>query len=213
MKYLEFREKTANLPIIGKDTVCALSPVNPKNLHDQISRWQKKGLIYKLRQGLYALDASDRKAQFSNYFLANQICSPSYISLETAMGFYSMIPEGVFAYTCITTKKTQEYHNHYGSFYYHNLDVELFSDFLVYQDEFDNSFYMASREKALADFLFFKLRGLKDYDKDVFDESFRLQNLEELDLAKLLAISEKFQSKKLSEAVKWLIELIEKGDL
>ncbi len=212
MKYQDFRAQMAKFPYFGTEMLYCLG-AKAKTLQDELTRWQKKGLVHKLRRGLYTLNDKDRLAKFSNYFIANQICTPSYLSLEAALGFYFMIPEAVFAYSSITTKKTQEYHNHFGAFYYRNLDIELFSDFISLKDEFGRNFYIASPEKALVDFLFFKLRDLKSYDQDVFSESFRLQNLEQLKLRKLLRIAKKFESKKLLEAVEWLIKLIKSGDL
>lgn len=48
--------------------------------------------MLQLRQGLYALCDDDRKLNFSNYFLANQLYQPSFVSLESALSLYGFIP-------------------------------------------------------------------------------------------------------------------------
>lgn len=43
------------------------------------------------------------------YLLANILYQPSYISLEFALSYYSLIPESVYLITSVTTKPTREF--------------------------------------------------------------------------------------------------------
>jgi len=43
--------------------------------------------------------------------IANELVSPSYISLETVLSFYSIIPDAVVSYTSVTTKQTKFFKN------------------------------------------------------------------------------------------------------
>ncbi|MDR0368965.1 MAG: hypothetical protein LBH96_00015 [Candidatus Peribacteria bacterium] len=60
------------------------------------------------------------------YQSSNQICQPSYISLESALRQYDLIPEGVFVTTACTTKKTQILSGEIGTFHYSHLKPSLF---------------------------------------------------------------------------------------
>jgi len=64
-------------------------------LRVQLSNREKKGLIIRLKQGLYVLNENNRKIEPSRIFLANSLYSPSYVSTAYALGYYDLIPEKV----------------------------------------------------------------------------------------------------------------------
>lgn len=64
------------------------------------------------------------KNDYALYF-ANRIYSPSYISLHTALAFYSMIPEAVVQFTSITSLKTASFTNDFGEYSYRNVKKGL----------------------------------------------------------------------------------------
>jgi len=53
--------------------------------------------------------------------IANNIYEPSYLSLQRALRYYNLIPEGVSQYTSCTTKKTQTHNIPAGSFVYRSI--------------------------------------------------------------------------------------------
>ena len=86
----------------------------------------------------------------------------------------------------------------------------LYKNFVVKQDEYKNNFYIATPEKALIDFLYFKAKEIKKVIDDIFDLSFRLQNLQIINVDKLKQIAEEFEQKKLLKLVDLLIKHLEK---
>lgn len=208
MKYEEFRSKLEAFPIFGTWVLENLEP-NGKSLRNSISRWVQQGYLIRLKQGLYTLREKDRKAKCSSYYLANQIYSPSYVSLEYALQFYDMIPEGVFEISSITTKKTNHFKNSLGSFSYSHIKLEAYFGYLPLKDSHGNIFNIASREKALLDFLYLRTRHLKNISANIFEQSYRLQNLDDIDCAKLKSMSHKFNSKKLKLSTEMLINYIQ----
>ena len=66
----------------------------------KIKRMVQKGSLFRLRRGLYATTRN-----ISSYLLAGVIYGPSYISFETALSRYGLIPERVYACTSATFKK------------------------------------------------------------------------------------------------------------
>lgn len=202
MKYGEFKSKLKGLPFFRSNIFAHLTD-DVASLRNRITEWIEKGRLIKLKRGMYTLNDDDRKKHFSKFFLANNLYTPSYISLESALSFYGLIPEAVYGITSISSKKTQEFKNTYGRFSYQNIKTSCFDYFISRKDEFGNNFYIAIPEKAIIDFFYLKVMKIENIDSDVFEESYRLQNLEQLDLVKLKEIASKFQKKKLN----YLVEL------
>jgi len=88
-------------------------------------------------------------------YVANHLYSPSYVSLETALSDYSIIPEVSMAVTSITTKTTRRFRNKHGLFIYRTVKPEAFAGYYV-EREGGFDILMAEPEKALVDFLYFK---------------------------------------------------------
>lgn len=117
MKYLDFKNAVRDFPIISLNHIFNISK-NPQTLIVQLIGWQRKGLVIKLKRGLYILNENDRKVEPSRLFIANALYSPSYVSTTYAFGYYDLIPERVEDVTSITTKKTARFTNPFGTFIY-----------------------------------------------------------------------------------------------
>ena len=72
------------------------------NVYNKIAREERDGNLIKLKRGLYA--TQDVKNQL---VVANYIFAPSYISFETALAYYNMIPERVYLIKSATYKKNK----------------------------------------------------------------------------------------------------------
>lgn len=210
MKYSTFRQQMTNQPAFRSNTLNYLDK-NPRLLKRQLSEWCQKKLVIALGRGWYTLNDADRKANISRYFLANILYQPSYISLESALSLYQLIPEAVTIMTSISTKKTKTIENDYGTFDYRHIATSYFRWFSPQKDEFNNQYFLASPEKALVDFLYFRTRNIKKADITLFQDDFRLQNLELIDRQQLLNIASAFRNKKLFSFVKLLCQYIEKN--
>lgn len=124
--------------------------VSQKTASVFINRNLKSGLFLKLRNGYYMLKDSN----LSLYFIANKLYQSSYISLETALSYYSIIPEVVYTITSITMKATRELETPRGVFSYQRIKKEAFTGYIPKQIE-GNIVMIAEPEKALADYLYF----------------------------------------------------------
>jgi predicted transcriptional regulator of viral defense system len=150
MNYQEFRKKWFDLGCISPNQIYSWHPGFDKN---NISYWLKKGLIIKLRNGLYTFPEYKSKSAFAFYF-ANKIYRPSYISLHSALSFYGIIPESVVQITSITSKKTASFSNAIGEFSYKSVRPELMFGYDVKPMTEGQSFLLAKPEKALVDLLY-----------------------------------------------------------
>lgn len=203
MKFNTFKELVRKYPLFPSRIFSHLTQ-DVASLRRQISEWQAKGWLLELKRGLYTLPEQEHAqgSQLSTYFLAHQLYSPSYISLETALSYYGFIPERVAIITSISSKKTQTFNNSFGCFKYYHIKPALYDHFVQKTDEFGYSFFIALPERALLDFFYFRMKQTAIYTPDVFDLSLRLQNLENLDLAKLDLIAKQFNSPKINHLLR-----------
>ncbi len=127
-----------------------------KRPNDKISRLLAEGDILKIKKGLYLLAGEYRTAPVSKPLLANLIYGPSYVSLDFALSYYGLIPEGVFEISSMTPKRGKYYDTPLGRFTYTHSFESLYGIGVVSEENADgSSFLIASPEKALCDKVFF----------------------------------------------------------
>ena len=124
----------------------------------RLVEWQQKGYILRVINRWYIFAETPREQNLLGW-VANRIYQPAYLSLETALAFYNLIPEGVYAMTSVTTRKTQTFHTAIGSFTYQHLKPKCFFGYQVLRSLYtgqptDRPVLMAYLEKALLDYCY-----------------------------------------------------------
>lgn len=157
MRFEELRAKLLKYPVFKENDVLKWFPKEkPMSFQVQLSRWTKERKLIRLKKGIYFLAEKQIKDRF---FLAPILCSPSYISLETALNSFGIIPDIPAAITSLTVNKTCQFKTEKGLFVYHKIKKELFWGFTkVLKLPF--VYFVAQPEKALLDYLYFKARGV-----------------------------------------------------
>lgn len=196
MVYQEFKNQVQDRPLINSRDILWQNEEKQATLN-QLNRWQKRKLLVPLKRGVYLLNPTDRKIQPSHEFLANQLYGPSYVSLEYALNYYDLIPEAVYTMTSVTTKKTARFQNGEGLFIYRHIRPQAFRGFRAVKDMAGLNFFIAEPEKAIVDFLYLNLEKFAPHDKEIFDLSYRFQNLEELSEKRMLELAKLFSVSKL----------------
>lgn len=180
MKFEAFLQKYNENAVIDSSSF-ALLDEKLADIRRQVSDWVKKGYLIQLKKGIYILNDTFRKVKPSERFIANYLVSPSYLSLEYALGYYDLIPEKVTVYSSLTTKKTQNYTNILGKFDYCSVKESLFFGFTKAPSD-NQGFFIALPEKAILDFFYFR----EDIQGEFGEfEAFRFQNLEIIKLKRL----------------------------
>lgn len=125
---------------------------NYKRPHDKIHDLQKKGFLTSLKRGIYIGGSALDMATPEMFLIANHILGPSYISLDSALSYYNLIPEQVFETSSVTTKKTSIFSTPKGAFSYTHLQLPYYA-FGIKTIKLSNNQYvlMASKEKAIFD--------------------------------------------------------------
>jgi len=119
---------------------------------DKISDLLRKGLVIRVKKGLYIFGDNYRRQPYSREILANLIYGPSYISLEFALYYFGLIPEHVEAVTSVTRGRSRKFSTPIGLFTYRMIPLKAFSIGMSrIEMEDGRSFLMAVPEKALAD--------------------------------------------------------------
>lgn len=99
--------------------------------------------------------------------ISNMIYEPSYISLERALRYYNLIPEGVFMVTACTSKKTQTFNTVAGTFSYRSLSPRLIFGYGLQTIWGYNTIRIATVEKAICDYIYLhtEISGREDFEE------------------------------------------------
>lgn len=151
MNFLTFRQTFEAFPVIAAEEITRYFPEFDRN---NLTRWQNKGYIQKLRNSFYRLN-KPLQHQEELFLIAGKLYSPSYVSLESALSWHGLIPEGVFTVTSVSNLKTRHFDTAIGRFEYRNLKKDLlFGCQLSTSGDFQ--FKIADPVKALLDFLYLR---------------------------------------------------------
>jgi len=154
MTFNELKIKAKNYPLFKLQDVFKWFPkAKRETTLNQLNFWTKKGYLENITRGIYRIIDFEIKDPF---VLANFIYSPSYLSLETALNYYSLIPDVPFGITAVTINKTKILKTkNYGIFYFHCLKPSLFFGFQTVLVG-NYSYNIATPEKALFDYFYLK---------------------------------------------------------
>ena len=170
------------------------------DIYLQMSRWVKTGRLHQLRRGWYVLAPPYRKVEPHPFFIANRLKKASYISLQSALSFYGMIPEYVPVITSVTTGRPEVLETVEGTFVYKHIKKTLFNTYRSIEVAIGQSIFIASPEKSLMD-LIYLTPGSQSVD---YLQELRLQNMESLDMNMMMRKAEDSGSPKMLAAVKIL---------
>lgn len=123
----------------------------PRN---KIAALEKEGKIIRIKRGLYVVSPQVSKQLLSVELLANHLYGPSYVSMESALRNYGLIPEQVFTVRSMTLNRSKKYKTSLGYFEYTTVPAAYYPIGIVQQTAGDGYTYlMASPEKALSDLI------------------------------------------------------------
>ena len=162
MKFREFETRIRPLLAFNLNDVRKLDP----GFHrQQLNYWHNQGYIKPLAGGYYIL-ADQTIDEMVLYLAANKIYEPSYISLESALAYYGIIPETVLGVTSVSSRKTKQYESTWGIFSYRSVKPQYMIGYQVIRNAPENQFKIAYLEKALLDYLYLnpKVRSFADFE-------------------------------------------------
>jgi len=203
MLFRDFASQINPLPAFNLNDI---RKIDPDFHRPQLSDWLARGFIMPIAGGYYLLADSDINESIV-LMLANRIYEPSYISRESALAFYQIIPESVLGVTSVSSRKTRKFDTEWGMFSYISIKPNLMFGYQVIEKDKNIKYKIANLEKAVLDYLYWNpdisseedLEGLR-WNKD------QLTRLEDnLLFWKYLKI---FDSKILNHRVEIMMEYI-----
>jgi predicted transcriptional regulator of viral defense system len=200
MDFVRLLELVGDEPVFETSLLLA-GQVNPNAVRLQLTRWIKSGRLYQLRRGLYALAPPYQKVKPHPYLVANRLQRASYVSSQSALAFYGLIPENVPVTTSVTAGRPERFETPLGGFDFRHIKPALLFGYQM-TGLGDQQALVATPEKALLDLVYLQPGG----DTPAYVHELRLQNLERLDLAELRRQSDRFGSPKLRRAVETITQ-------
>ena len=86
--------------------------------NDKISELIKAGKLTAVKNGLYVSGPKMKLVRPEPFLVANHLRGPSYVSMETALSYWGLIPERVYEVSSVTTKSSRAYKTPLGAFTY-----------------------------------------------------------------------------------------------
>lgn len=173
-------EHIGNIPI----STSALSSLYPemKAGNQKVRNLELAGKLIRLKKGLYVVNPTVSRVALSTELIANHIYAPSYISMSSALRYYGLIPETVYAVQSMTIKHSRSFNTPIGRFNYISINRGAFHIGVTNINKQSYSFLIATPEKALCDLIanspLVNLRYLKDVE--VYLEQDIRMNIDEL---------------------------------
>jgi predicted transcriptional regulator of viral defense system len=178
--------------------------VDPADVRRQLSRWTTAGRLYQLRRGLYALAPPFQKTKPHPFIIANRMVRGSYVSCQSALAHYHLIPEYVPVTTSVTTARPARWETALGTFEFRHLKSELLHGYRSIDFGHGQKALVATPEKALLD----QIHLHPGADSPDYVRELRLQNMEGLNMEELRRLALLNGSAKLQRATELIASLV-----
>jgi len=197
------------LQIVGEEPVFETAlllagDVDSNDVRRQLSRWVRAGRIYQLRRGIYALAPPYQKGNPHPFVVANSMVTASYVSGQSALAFYELIPEYAPVVISVTTTRPARWTTPLGNFAYRHIRSSLFSGYQRSPLGARDFAFVAKPEKALLDLIYLTPQA----DSLEYLTELRLQNLQRLEITELRRQADLFGRPKIDRAVARLENLV-----
>ena len=206
MQFSQLKKSLSNYIVFTQNDIKKIHPL----FHRQrLNEWQYKGYIKKIIKGYYIF--SDIEINESVLFIiANEIYKPSYISLESALSYYHLIPESIYGITSVNSKDTYKFKSSLGDFIYKKIKSSAMFGYKLIKYK-EHTFKIAEIEKAILDYFYIKphLKNKEDFeelriDKEVF--------IEYCNKSKLLRYLKAFGNSALERRIKAFMRYIQNAE-
>ena len=193
MNFITFKNSLRDFPVFS---IADIRVAHGDFDRRRLSEWQKKGYIKKIVKGYYLFSEVNIDEDMLSA-IANKIYKPSYISFETAMSHYRLIPENIYMITSASTRRTYLFETPVARFSYRTLKPALFFGYSI----LPGGIKMAFMEKAILDYLYINPSVLTGDDFSEFRIN-REEILSRLNKKRLTDYVHRFNHKRLSKRVK-----------
>jgi hypothetical protein len=134
--------------------------------YDKINELVKQGLLIQVKRGIFIPGPQSLTPAPEKLLLANHLWGPSYVSSDSALSYWGLIPERVYETCSMTTNMAKTYKTPLGRFRYIRIPLPYYS-FGIQRIELASKqmTLIAGKEKSLCDKIIttqrLKLRSVK----------------------------------------------------
>ena len=150
MRFREFESRVRDFPLFNLNDIRKFAPDFSRR---QLYTWKKNGYLEPIAGGYYVLAEKVIDESFL-FMAANLIYEPSYVSLESALVYYQVIPETVLGVTSVSSRSTKAFISDWGRFQYRSVKSDLLFGYEVVEISQHKKYKMAKLEKAVLDYLY-----------------------------------------------------------
>ena len=169
---------------------------------DKITALLRRGVIIRVKKGIYVFGQRYARRPFSREVLANMIYGPSYVSLEYALHYHGLIPERVEAVTSVSVGRNRRFATPVGLFLYRTAPLKAYQVGIDQAEVDGRTFLIATPEKALCDKIYNDrgtgIRSQTEMREYLFT-SLRIdpESLKRLDADVVADVGERYRSRKI----------------
>jgi predicted transcriptional regulator of viral defense system len=174
--------------------------VDPDDVRRQLSRWAKAGKIRQLRRGLYMLEPPYQSVTPHPFLIANALVPGSYVSEQSALAYYGLIPEYASRTVSVTTLRPSQWD---GGFYFQHIAPHFYFGYQLVTLSSQQRAFVAKPEKALLDLIHLTPHS----NSPEYLAQLRLQNLEMMDLDQIHELAERSEKPKWKRVARYVTEL------
>ena len=140
----------ANAPITRHLILDLLKDYSRPN--DKISELIKAGELISVKKGLYITGPEIDLPRPESFLIANHLRGPSYVSVESALSYWGLIPERAYEISSVTVKTSKKYTTPAGRYTYMQLPLPYYTFGIQSVELAPQQFALiASPEKAICD--------------------------------------------------------------
>lgn len=202
MKFSKLLHISRDNPVFSSSFLLA-GKGTANSVRRQLDRWVKSGRLIQLRRSVYSVAPPYRAEAPHPFLLANHLRKPSYVSLQSALSYYGMIPEVVPVTTSVTTGRPEKLETPLGRFVFRHLKKTAFFGYAQIEMSRGQSAFLASPEKALLDLLYL----MPGCDSPEYLEELRFEPTDHFDWEALRRHAKRLNNRKLKRAVEILLRI------
>ncbi len=204
MQFYTLRPLLKNLPAF---TLNDIRKLYPDFFRQQLTSWLERGYIQPFAGGYYTLPEQEINESFL-MMMANRLYEPSYISLESALAYYQVIPETVLGVTSVSSRRTRKIESDWGVFSYRSIQPHLMFGYTVVEIDPKIKYKIACLEKAVLDYLYLnnEISSMADFEGLRWDKGILRSVVESERFKNDLAVFDKQALQSRVEALKRYID-------
>lgn len=185
--------------------LAALLPINSNARHAQIKRALAQRHLIRLKRGIYRRGGYLERSAPHPFEIAQYLIWPSYVSLESALSYYGLIPEAIYMTTSVTTQRSKSVANEFGNFGYKQIPHDnFFIDVQRIQTE-ENVYYVANPWKALCDYVYCYNKNWDNLQPAIESLRLSIEDLPRLSIQLSKVLIDFYSSKRITSFLKGVL--------